>query len=127
MAEAKNNTTEEVKVSESEQPQYITLTEAVEGKESIVKHYAIADMTDEAKILFDRQVVEQDNKNKLINNFNVQLDNQVRIVNSLLESLKKVLPAEVDLPSNDEDTNADTQDSTEEKTSSEEKSSKKVN
>tara|TARA_R100001510_G_scaffold40204_1_gene36586 strand:- start:711 stop:1094 length:384 start_codon:yes stop_codon:yes gene_type:complete len=127
MAEAKNNTTEEVKVSESEQPQYITLTEAVEGKESIVKHYAIADMTDEAKILFDRQVVEQDNKNKLINNFNTQLDNQVRIVNSLMESLKKVLPAEVDLPSNDEDTNADTQDSTEEKTSSEEKSSKKVN
>lgn len=126
MAEAKNNAAEEVKVSESEQPQYITLTENVEGGDNIVKHYAIAEMSDEAKILFDRQVVEQDNKTKLINSFNLQLDNQNRILNSLVDDLRKVLPAEVDLPT-DESIDANKESSAEEKANSEEKSNKKAN
>ena len=126
MAEAKNKTAEEVMVSESEQPQYITLTENVEGGDNIVKHYAIAEMSDEAKILFDRQVLEQDNKTKLINSFNLQLDNQNRILNSLVDDLRKVLPAEVDLPTN-ESKDANEETSTEEKANSEEKGDKKAN
>jgi len=126
MAEAKEDTVvESIDTTAQEAPTHITMTTAVDGGDNVVKHYAVADMTDEAKILFDRQTKEQDNKNKLINSFNLQFDNQIRLINSLISDLEKILPEPVELLK--EGVDANKEDSAKEEANSKEKSDKKTN
>jgi len=126
MAEAKEDTVvENIDTTVQEAPTHITMTTAVKDGDDIVKHYAVTDMTDEAKILFDRQSKEQDNKNKLISAFNLQFDNQVRLINSLIGDLEKILPEPVEL--SQEGIDASKEDSAKEETNSKEKSDKKTN
>jgi len=126
MAEAKEDTVvENIDTTVQEAPTHITMTTAVKDGDDIVKHYAVTDMTDEAKILFDRQSKEQDNKNKLISAFNLQFDNQVRLINSLIGDLEKILPEPVEL--SQEGIDASKEDSAKEETNSKEKSDKKAN
>ena len=99
MAEANENVIEEGVVEQEvvKEPEHITLTEKIDDKD-VVTHYAISEMSEEAKGLFNRFKEKQDIKTKLVNSFNSQNDDLVRMANSLFTDLKKVLPTPVKEP-----------------------------
>lgn len=108
MAEAKDKTVNEEVITQEapKELEHITLTENIDDKD-VTKTYATADMSPEAKGLFNRISTKQDSKNKLVNAFNIQVDDLDRIMSSLMIDLKKVLPKEVELPKETEVTNED--------------------
>ena len=99
MAEANENVIEEGVVEQEvvKEPEHITLTEKIDDKD-VVTHYAISEMSEEAKGLFVRLRDKQETKNKLVNAFNSQIDDLVRVEISLTADLKKVLPTPVEEP-----------------------------
>jgi len=93
MADANDNTV-------NEEPQILTITEKVDD-EDVNKKYALDDMSDEGKVLYNKLAIIQKQKNDMVTNAQFEIEKADVLINHYMAELKENLPEEME--ANDED------------------------
>ena len=93
MAEAKENIV-------NEEPKVLTLTEKVDDKD-VNKQYLIEDMSDEGKLVYNKLLIIQKQKDELITNANFEIEKADVLINHYMAELKDNLPEEMEVTDED--------------------------
>jgi len=93
MAEANENIV-------NEEPKVLTLTEKVDDKD-VNKQYLIEDMSDEGKLLYNKLLIIQKQKDELITNANFEIEKADVLINHYMAELKDNLPEEMEVTDED--------------------------
>lgn len=93
MAEANENIV-------NEEPKVLTLTEKVDDKD-VNKQYLIEDMSDEGKLVYNKLLIIQKQKDELITNANFEIEKADVLINHYMAELKDNLPEEMEVTDED--------------------------
>ena len=94
----------DAKTQETTEEQFLTLKENVNDKE-VSKKYLIDDISDEGKLIYNKLVIIQKQKDDLVANANFEIECKEVLINHFMSQLKENLPEETEEESGEEKLN----------------------